>query len=196
MFTGLVQAVGEVTWREEGRLLVQPPLDWSVTDWELGESIAVNGVCLTLISVENGLQFDLSQETLERTNLAQLGPGSLTNLERAIRAGDRFGGHMVQGHVDRTGTLLEVSEINDSWTFRFDVGADADRYLIDKGSICLDGISLTVIEPNDGLFDVAVIPHTFRHTNLSASKPGDTVNVEFDVLAKYVERMISLRERP
>lgn len=182
-------------WQESGRLLVSAPVDWPDTPWREGESLAVNGVCLTLVDWDEGLRFDLSSETLARTTLGNLGPGSPVNLERAMSATDRFGGHWVQGHVDQVGSLVSLSERDDTWTFRFDAGEGANAFLVDKGSITVDGISLTVVEPEGTEFDVAVIPHTYRHTNLSRMRPGDAVNIEFDILAKYVDRMISLRLR-
>ena len=193
MFTGLVQGVGEVKWRGTSKLLISVPESLADSDWEIGESISVSGVCLTLVGSESGLQFDLSEETLMCSNLGQLGTGSKVNLERAMRVGDRFGGHIVQGHVDGTGRMVEVSEVDDTWTFRFDLGEEAAPYLIDKGSICIEGISLTVIRPEAGAFDVAVIPHTYRETNLGDLRPGAMVNVEYDVLAKYVAKTLSLR---
>ena len=182
-----------MAWYEAGDLKVADPLVWPDDPWQIGESIAVNGVCLTLVDAEPELHFEISEETISRTTLSHLGPQSQVNLERAMRADSRFGGHIVQGHVDTTGRLVEVSEAEDSWTFVFEVSAEHQRLLVDKGSICVDGISLTIVEPEDGKFKVAVIPHTFNHTNLSGLVPGDAVNIEFDHFAKLIDHMISLR---
>ncbi len=182
-----------MAWYEEGDLRIADPMAWPDDPWQIGESIAVNGVCLTLVDAEPELQFKVSEETVSRTTLASLGPQSQVNLERAMRTDSRFGGHIVQGHVDTTGRLVEVSEADDSWTFVFEVNAEYQRFLVDKGSICVDGTSLTIVEPVDGRFKVAVIPHTFNHTNLSGLVPGDAVNIEFDHFAKLIDHMISLR---
>ena len=158
----------------------------------LGESIAVNGCCLTIVSADAELMdFEMSPETLDRTALRRLAVGHCVNLERAMRPADRFGGHIVQGHVDGIATLVHRQDHGDHHEMRFRVDAEADRYLIDKGSVTLDGISLTVVRPNGvGEFDVWVIPHTFEHTTLRDLLPGDPLNVEFDVLAKHVERLL------
>ena len=124
------------------------------------------------------------------TSLGDLASGSLINIERAMSQDERFGGHIVQGHVDATGTVLAITETEQAWIFRFQAPQEFDRYLIDKGSVSVDGISLTVVEPKDGAFDVWIIPHTFEVTNFQAIKPGDKVNLEFDVIAKYLEKIL------
>jgi riboflavin synthase len=187
MFTGIIEALGSVRSLDQGRLIVDAPVQ---PDWSEGESIAVNGCCLTLLTQNlPQLTFDLSPETLERTNLGSLSSGSKVNLERAMRAGDRFGGHIVQGHIDTHGKLVSIRPEANSHVFTFEIDQKYDRYLIDKGSVTLDGISLTVVEPEKGRFDTWVIPHTLENTNLSARKAGDTVNVEIDVLAKHLEKL-------
>lgn len=194
MFTGIVQAVGVVVsparpgpFRIEVSL---PPEDWE--PWALGESVAVDGCCLTVIDGADGiLSFDLSDETLARTTLGGHVSGGRVNVERAMRASDRFGGHFVQGHVDATGQLLAVDLT--TGVFRFQVPEGCDRYLIDKGSICIDGVSLTVVRPEGREFEVALIPHTLSATNLASREPGSSVNLEFDVLAKHVERLLHFR---
>lgn len=160
----------------------------------MGESVAVNGCCLTVVDFEPGLTFDLSSETLARTCLGSLSSGSNVNLERALRVGDRLGGHIVQGHVDGVASVVSVSAVEGGWNVVVDVGASVAHYLVDKGSVTLDGVSLTVVSPNDeGLFEVAVIPHTWSATTLSSWVAGQCINVEFDVLVKHVERLIKLR---
>lgn len=193
MFTGLVQAVGEVIACLDGRLAIAAPDAWPGDPLCVGESISVNGCCLTLVAGEGELLFDLSPETIERTALGGLGHGSKVNLERALRASDRLGGHIVQGHVDGVGHLRSVHEAGGAWTYRFEAPEGGERYLIDKGSVCINGISLTVVQPSGREFDVAVIPHTRTETNLGTTLPGDPVNIEYDVLAKHVERLLSLR---
>lgn len=154
----------------------------------LGESICVNGCCLTMVT-NSPLGFDLSKETTNRTTLGSLKPGDLLNLERAMRLTDRLGGHIVQGHVDAVGHVVRKTDLNGSTEFEFQAPLEFDRYLIDKGSIAIDGISLTVIEPQQGLFKVAVIPHTLEQTNLSTKQLGSLVNLEFDMIAKHLEKL-------
>ncbi len=196
MFTGLIEAVGSVRSLTNGRLTLDlPESHWPNDPLLLGESVAVNGCCLTVVATENGVEFDLSEETIRRTTFGSISQGSLVNLERAMRLGDRLGGHIVQGHVDSTGSIVAITEQTDATIIRFQLEAEYERYLIDKGSIALDGISLTVVEPREGAFDVWVIPHTLAHTNLCQRKVGDRVNVEFDVLAKHVEKLLSREPR-
>ncbi|MEZ0325433.1 MAG: riboflavin synthase [Fimbriimonas sp.] len=185
MFTGIVQAVGTIRSLDGGRLIVDTPTSFQIE--ELGESVAVNGCCLTAISTEGGLAFDLSDETRSRTSLGSLKAGSQVNLERAATLATLFGGHIVQGHVDCTGILEEIR----GSVFRFLAPAEFDRYLIDKGSITVDGISLTLVAPERGSFDTWIIPHTLANTNLQSLTVGHRVNLEFDVIAKHVEKLLS-----
>jgi riboflavin synthase len=180
VFTGIVQAVGTVAGLEPGRLRLEVPDAWPGEPWKLGESLAVDGCCLTVASA--GLEFDLSPETLSRTTLGSTVAGARVNLERALRAGDRMGGHFVQGHVDTVGSF--VGRLADE--FQFSVGAEFSKYLVDKGSVAINGVSLTVVQPSGGEFRAAIVPHTLRATNLGDLQVGQGVNVEFDVLAKYV----------
>jgi len=204
VFTGLVQAVALVVSNEDQTLTVEFEVPVSDLPVELGESVAVNGCCLTVVEALSAqyddskpetvsLSFEMSQETLDRTNLGALGPGARVNVERAMRPIDRFGGHIVQGHVDATGKVVSRREEGEFTVFRFAVPVAYDRYLIDKGSVAIDGISLTVVEPEKGEFDVWIIPHTLQHTTLSGRQAGDPVNLEFDALAKYVEKLIQAR---
>ena len=188
MFTGIVERLGTLI--EVSPQLLRVSITDNPGDWVLGESVSVNGCCLTVVAFDPYLQFDLSPETWRRTAFNRLREGDIVNLERAMRPIDRFGGHIVQGHVDATGTLAGVTEVETGQVFRFQVPSDEDRYLIDKGSITIDGISLTVVGPHSGAFDVWVIPHTLSHTNLSTLKPGDAVNIEFDVIARQLERLL------
>jgi riboflavin synthase len=182
MFTGLVREVGTVASFEDGRLVVA-----SSTGAELGDSIAVDGVCLTV--VENGggrLSFDVVPETLARVKPF----GARVNLEPALRAGDPLGGHYVQGHVDGVGRVVSVEPEQDGACIRVEPPADLLRYLVEKGSVAVDGVSLTVAAVDETGFEVALIPHTLAETTLSDAAPGSAVNLELDVLAKYVERLL------
>ncbi len=191
MFTGIIEALGRVRSLASGVLVVEPDRELGPDPVQIGESVAVNGCCLTV--VDKALTFDLSPETLARTSLGGLKAGTHVNLERAMRADGRFGGHIVQGHVDGTGQVVSITPSDNSTIFRFRVPAGSEKYLIDKGSITIDGISLTVVEPSATEFDVWVIPHTLQSTNLDERKVGDRVNLEFDALARYVERLLNFR---
>lgn len=196
MFTGIIETRGEVLAadvREDGaRLVIGAPA--VAADAGLGDSVAVNGVCLTVVGIEAGaLAFDAVTETLRRTNLGELAPGHQVNLERPLRANGRFDGHIVQGHVDGVARLVcEVDEGN-ARRLRFDLPPELACYVVPKGSIALDGVSLTVAAAGDHWLEVVIIPHTWAVTSLGFKNPGDLVNVEVDVLAKYVERLLSRR---
>lgn len=193
MFTGLVETVGQIAERhstEDGcRLFVKVP--WVASDLTLGESIAVNGCCLTVAEIRaDAVRFDLLQETLRRTNLGQLSEGSLVNLERAMSGSGRFGGHFVQGHIDGVAPIVAFGQSGADWKLEVAIPEGSAQYLIEKGSIAIDGISLTVAELHEDRFVVWLIPHTLTATNLQVRKAGELVNLEFDLLAKYVERML------
>ena len=196
MFTGIVEELGEVTSWEElpdaARLTVHGPLVTS--DAKHGDSIAVNGVCLTVVTNEGGsFTADVMRETLERSSLGALSVGSRVNLERAVRLQDRLGGHLVQGHVDGTGAIVSKSP-SDHWTVvRVTLPADLDRYVVEKGSITVDGVSLTVTAVEPGWFEVSLIPTTLALTTLGAKGPDDPVNLEVDITAKYVEKLLGAR---
>lgn len=191
MFTGLIEALGEVETRDGSRLVVGLG-NTSLGDLSLGESIAVNGACLTLVPgySSNRLLFDVSPETFARTSLGGLAAGKTVNIERAVKANDRLGGHIVQGHVDATGRFLSRKDESEFSVFEFQAPGEYDRYLIDKGSVAIDGVSLTVVRPRAGTFTVALIPATLEKTNLGKVSPGDVVNLEFDLIAKYVEKLM------
>jgi riboflavin synthase len=189
VFTGIVEALGWVRSLQGGRLIVEP--DVPLEGLQAGESVAINGCCLTAVEDRMPLLFDLSPETLARTSLGDLVPGSVVNVERAMKADGRFGGHLVQGHVDAAGTVVSVIPSGNSVVYRFQAPTGFGRYLIDKGSVAVDGISLTVVSPKADQFDVWVIPHTLERTNLGTRVPGDRVNLEFDMVAKYIERLVA-----
>ncbi len=189
MFTGIVEEVGVVAKISENGMTVRAS---KVTDdLKLGDSIAVNGACLTAVGF-TGSEFsvDLSPETMRRTALGDLSEGSLVNLERALLVSDRMGGHIVQGHVDGTGRVISTKPEGDSVIFRIRVPKRLSRYIVEKGFVAVDGISLTVVKRGASSFTLAVIPYTSNNTNLAALSVGDRVNLEADILAKYVESLL------
>ena len=189
MFTGIVEEVGVVATISENAMTVRAS---KVTeDLKLGDRIAVNGACLTAVNF-SGDEFsvDLSPETMRRTALGDLSQGSLVNLERALLVSDRMGGHIVQGHVDGTGRVMSTKPEGDSVVFRIRVPKRLNRYIVEKGFVAVDGISLTVVKRGASSFTVAVIPYTSNNTNLAALSVGDRVNLEADILAKYVESLL------
>jgi len=201
VFTGIVEELGEIVAREDladaARFTVRGPLVTS--DAKHGDSIAVNGVCLTVVDVPGGDSFttDVMQETLDRSSLARLATGSRVNLERAAAVNSRLGGHIVQGHVDGTGTVLSRTP-SDNWTVvRVSLPDSISRYVVEKGSITVDGVSLTVSalggDRGDEWFEISLIPTTLSLTTLGAAEPGTVVNLEVDVIAKYVERLQNAR---
>ena len=196
MFTGIVEELGEVVALDHrvdsARLTVRAP---GVTaDAVTGASMAVNGVCLTVVDLATGVfTADVMRETLSRSSLGELTVGSRVNLERAVRASDRLGGHIVQGHVDGVGTVID-RRVGDGWeTMRISLPEGLSRYVVEKGSIAIDGVSLTVSAVADGWFEVSLIPTTLALTTLGRHGVGEPVNVEVDVIAKYVERLTSKR---
>lgn len=192
MFTGIVEHLGmvlESTQTDTGKRLVIDAGD--LTGIPIGASVSVNGVCLTAVEVSDGrIAVDVIPETLSRTNLGDLAQGSRLNLERAMSAGGRFDGHIVQGHVDGVGTVTAITSDGDGTVMTVRVGHEVSRYLVEKGSVTVDGVSLTVAGIEGDSFQVALIPHTLEVTTLGLRSVGDTVNLEVDVLAKYVERLV------
>lgn len=193
MFTGLIREVGEVAWMRRTdqavQLLVRAPR--MAPRVRTGESVAVNGCCLTVSAHrDKQMMFDLLEESLERTNLSDLKPGHPVNLERALRLDGRLGGHFIQGHVDCAAEVLEVEEKGADVRIDFVLPAEFARYVAFKGSIGVNGVSLTVADLGEKSFSVWIIPHTFENTNLGDLVPGNRVNLEFDILAKYVERLV------
>ena len=193
MFTGLVETIGIIeSVRPEGPgVRLQVRAGEVAADASLGDSIAINGCCLTVVEQnEEVLGFDAGSETLSRTNLGKLVPGSRVNLERSLKVGDRLGGHYVSGHIDAVGTLDQVKQ-EGAWAFYwFRVPPELSRQMASKASIAVDGISLTLVDVEPGLFSVALIPHTLEVTTLGKLIPGDAVNIETDILAKYVEQQL------
>ncbi|HET6406964.1 MAG TPA: riboflavin synthase [Chthoniobacteraceae bacterium] len=195
MFTGLVEATGEIIRvepRQDGaRLALRAPFAAEVKS---GDSIAVNGCCLTAVALDSEMiGFDLLRETLDRTNLGSLTPGSVVNLERALAANARLGGHFVQGHVDDTAEVFGFAQTGADWRLEVALDSRFEHYVVHKGAIAIDGISLTVADLLETSFVCWIIPHTRGVTNLHARRAGERVNLEFDLLAKYVERIVSRR---
>jgi riboflavin synthase len=197
MFTGIVEALGEV--RQIAALgsnlqfTIASPIS---SELKIDQSLAHNGVCLTVVALEEGAHVVTAvEETLRRSNLGKLAAGAAVNLERAMRADSRLDGHLVQGHVDATARCVAVEPHDGSWYFHFRHSPDAAHLLVDKGSVCIDGVSLTVIEPKNEHFSVAIIPYTFEHTTFRLLRPGDEVNVEFDIIGKYIARYAMLHNR-
>jgi riboflavin synthase len=192
MFTGLVQELGRVRAIERESAGVRLEVETSLAgELSQGDSIAVNGVCLTAVDVKDGaFRADVMNETLRRSSLGPLEPGAQVNLELPLRAEDRLGGHFVQGHVDATGSVDSVTVEGFSSVVRITCAPDVLRYVVEKGSIAVDGVSLTVAEIDDEGFSVSLIPETLERTTLGSAVPGRVVNLEVDVLAKYVERLV------
>lgn len=191
MFTGIVEEVGQVTdVRQVGsnhEIIVRAGM---TAELRIDQSVSHNGVCLTVVELMGDrYRVTAVEETLQRSNLGALKPGDGVNLERSLRIGDRLDGHMVQGHVDTTTTCIAVEERDGSWWYTYAL-PEEKHLLVAKGSICMNGVSLTIAELTDATFSVAIIPYTYGHTTFRTLKAGDRVNVEFDVLGKYVERMM------
>ena len=197
MFTGIIEELGHVksveARGENARLVIAAH---TVTqDTKRGDSIAVNGVCLTALQVQqDSFAADVSRETLDRSTLGRLKPGTAVNLERAVTPTTRLGGHIVQGHVDARGTFVGATDHGGSWTVRISYPAEISRYLVFKGSVTVEGISLTIATLSDDCFEIAVIPKTWEITNFSHLMAGDDVNLEVDVIAKYVERILTFQK--
>jgi riboflavin synthase len=199
MFTGLIQDIGKIQTLEPQRgglrLTVSTRLD--LGSLRLGDSVSVDGVCLTVVKLAgSSFTLEVSLETLRKTTLSAAKQGQLVNLEMPLKMSDPLGGHLVSGHVDGTGEIREVLPEGNSLRYRFGVPEEIGRYLVEKGSVAVDGISLTVLECQEGEFSVSVIPHTARATTLGQKKAGDRVNLENDMIAKYVEKFVRQRESP
>ena len=192
MFTGIVAELGEVAGAEHHGGAARLTIRGSTEGVALGESIAVNGVCLTVTEILGGtFTADVMGETLNRSGLGALTPGDPVNLERSVRLADRMGGHLVQGHVDATATIISRTPAGHWDQVRISLPGSIARYVVEKGSIAVDGVSLTVSALSDGWFEVGLIPETLKRTTLGTRKPGDVVNLEVDVIAKYVERLLA-----
>lgn len=197
MFTGLIQEKGKVVrvTPGTGRLMLVIEAPEISKDVKIGDSVAINGTCLTVVEMKPPmLSFDAVRETIERTTLGRLRPGDTVNLEPALRAGDRMGGHIVQGHVDGIGIVREIRKAGADTVFRFDAPSEIMQFVVEKGSITVDGISLTVANVGPDWFTVAVIPHTLASTTLADMSVGSAVNLETDIIGKYVYKFLSRAE--
>lgn len=196
MFTGIIETLGIIKDLKKDNDNLNITVSSSLThELKIDQSVAHNGVCLTVIAINNG-EYTVTaiKETIEKTNLADWKVGDLLNLERAMKLGDRLDGHIVQGHVDQTGICKSIEEANGSWYFTFEYNRNMNNITIEKGSITVNGVSLTVVNSKENEFSVAIIPYTFEHTNFKNVKIGTTINLEFDVVGKYVARLYSLRQ--
>ena len=190
MFTGIIEETGTVLDRQESALTIGA--DIVMPGMKLGDSMAVNGACLTVVAFEDDqFRVDLAPETLRRTALGQLEKGSSVNLERPVAVGGRLGGHIVQGHIDATGRIASIRPEGDCFIFRIRAPKRLMPYIVEKGFIAVDGISLTVVDKRDTAFTLSVIPYTLQNTNLRTKSANDRVNLEVDILAKYVESLLS-----
>ena len=197
MFTGIIEHLGTIsrfeTTSSDGKLIVHAPS--LARQLAVSASIAVNGCCLTVVHHDNeNFSADLSSETLAKTSFASFEAGVRVNLEQPLTAGKEFGGHFVLGHVDGTARVVHLNPEGDSWRYGVEIPPDLARYVVSKGSITIDGISLTVARWQDRIAEIAVIPYTYEHTNIRDRVPGDRVNLEADILGKYIERYLGQRE--
>lgn len=198
MFTGIIEEIGEMVRMEAASTSgkIELKADKVLKDTKIGDSIAVNGVCLTVIRLKgDGFVADVMPETLKRSNLGQLSPGSRVNLERAMAMNGRFGGHIVSGHIDGTGTIEKVWREQNAVWYTVRTPGELMRYIVEKGSIAIDGTSLTVARVTKESFSVSIIPHTLGETILGKKKAGDVVNLENDIIGKYVERFMQPKEQ-
>ena len=194
MFTGIIETLGKVTNLVTEKDNLHITIESEIThELKIDQSVAHNGVCLTVVAIDNN-QYTVTaiKETLDKTNIGNLIINSIVNLERAMKLGERLDGHIVQGHVDQTATCIDVKETEGSWLFTFEYDPKLNNVTIEKGSITVNGVSLTVVNSQKNSFSVAIIPYTFEHTNFKTFKVGTVVNLEFDVIGKYVKRLTEL----
>lgn len=192
MFSGIIEETGELTaiHKEQSNLHLTVKTAFT-NELKIDQSIAHNGVCLTVVGIQNDTYTVTAiAETLLKTNLGELHVGDIVNLERCLKVGDRLDGHIVQGHVDQTAICSSVTETNGSWTFTFEYDASKNNVTVEKGSVCVNGVSLTVVNSKDHSFSVCIIPYTFEHTNFKTIQQGSIVNIEFDILGKYISRLL------
>jgi len=194
MFTGIIESLGEVTRLEKEGSNVHLTIASGISkELKIDQSLAHNGVCLTVVAKDKDTHTVTAvEETLKRSNIGDLATGKTVNLERAMVSGGRLDGHIVQGHVDATATCTEIREVDGSWYFRFQYTPTEEHLLVDKGSVCINGVSLTVVDPVDDHFSVAIIPYTYEHTTFRDMQVGDRINLEFDILGKYIAQYAKL----
>jgi len=194
MFTGIIETLGTVEAIEQEGENFHFTVSSSLSDeLKIDQSISHNGACLTVVKQQPGRHIVTAiKETMDKTNLGQLAVGQFVNLERAMLADARLDGHWVQGHVDTTGTCISVENADGSWYYTFEYEVSPEHLLVDKGSVCINGVSLTVCDPVDNRFSVAIIPYTYEHTTFHSIEPGTRINLEFDILGKYISRYLKL----
>lgn len=195
MFTGIIEDLGVVKYLEKDKGNIHVTIESDITpELKIDQSVAHNGVCLTVVSI-NGKAYVVTaiKETIEKSNIGELEVNDIVNLERAMKLGDRLDGHIVQGHVDQTATCIEITEENGSWSYTFEYDPSLNNVTIEKGSVTVNGVSLTVVNSRKHTFSVAIIPYTYEHTTFKNFKIGSNVNLEFDVIGKYVKRLNDLR---
>lgn len=192
LFTGIIETLGTVSHLQKEQSNLHLTITSSIAkELKIDQSVAHNGVCLTVVSVnENQHVVTAIDETLRKSNIGNVKVGDLVNLERCMQMNGRLDGHIVQGHVDQTAVCINLKEADGSWIYTFEYDASKGNVTVEKGSVCVNGISLTVVNSGDNTFSVAIIPYTYEHTNLQNVKPGDTVNLEFDIIGKYVAKMM------
>ncbi len=192
MFSGIIEELGEVVGlrKEQTNLHITVKSNFT-SELKIDQSIAHNGVCLTVVAI-NGNEYTVTaiDETLQKTNLGLLSVGDKINLERCMKLGDRLDGHIVQGHVDQTANCTDVQETNGSWMFTFEYDASSNNITVEKGSICVNGVSLTVVNSQQNSFSVCIIPYTYQHTNFNSFQKGTVVNLEFDIVGKYISKLV------
>jgi riboflavin synthase len=195
MFTGIVEGLGKLEQIEKDHTNIHFTFSCNFTqELKIDQSLSHNGVCLTVVAISGDTyKVTAIDETLRKTNLGKLKPGDHVNLERCMPANGRFDGHIVQGHVDQTGTCLRVEDGDGSWTYEFEYDASTRNITVEKGSITVNGTSLTVVDSQPNRFSVCIIPYTYEHTVFKYLKPGDTVNLEFDIVGKYLARLLELQ---
>lgn len=195
MFTGIIETLGTIQEIKKEKGNIHVTIDSSITnELKIDQSVAHNGICLTVVAIkDNTYTVTAIDETIKKTNLAEWQEGDSVNLERAMKLGDRLDGHIVQGHVDQTGTCIAISETNGSWLYTFEYDDKLNNLTIEKGSITVNGVSLTVVNSQKNQFSVAIIPYTHEHTNFKNFKVDSKINLEFDVIGKYVTRLNQLR---
>ena len=195
MYTGIIETLGTVQEIKKEQDNLQITINSSITsELKIDQSVAHNGVCLTVVAItEDSYRVTAIRETIEKTNLSDWAVDDIVNLERAMKLGDRLDGHIVQGHVDQTGICTIIKEVNGSWYFTFEYDKSLQNITIEKGSITINGVSLTVVNSDENSFSVAIIPYTYEHTNFKTFKIGTRINLEFDVIGKYISRLHALK---
>jgi riboflavin synthase len=195
MFTGIIESLGKIisVEKESSNVRLRVSCEF-VSELKADQSVSHNGICLTVEKISgNAYEVVAIEETLQRSTLGRLTPGDSVNLERCLRIGDRLDGHMVQGHVDAATVCTAIENRQGSWLFTFQLGPEAEDLIVEKGSVCINGVSLTVVEAGKDFFSVAIIPYTYGHTTFGSLKAGDHVNLEFDIIGKYVKRVLEKR---